>query len=42
MYTSAVVLIQIVSAFYLLKKMDSTNPHIINKMSLTTVAICNI
>lgn len=41
LYVSAVVLIQIVSVYILLKKID-TNPGVVNKMSLTTIAMCNI
>ena len=42
MYTSFVVLIQIISAYFLLKKIDTTHPNIVNKISLTAMAICNI
>lgn len=35
-------MIQIISAYFLLKKIDVINPNIVNKISLTTMAICNI
>lgn len=42
MYVSAAVLIQIICAYLLVKKIDNNNPSLVNKMSLTTVAVCNI
>lgn len=41
-YVSAVVTIQILSAYVLLSRIETTNPNIANKLSLTTAAICNI
>lgn len=40
--TSAVVGLQILSAHFLLKRAETSNPNLISKLSLTTVAICNI
>lgn len=41
LYVSAAIIIQIASLYLLLKKID-TNPGVVNKISLTTIAMCNI
>ena len=41
-YVSLVVAIQIASLFVLVQRIDTNAPNIANKISLTTVATCNI
>lgn len=42
LYMTVVICIQISCAYLLLKKIDTTNPNIVNKISLSTMAMCNI
>ena len=41
-YVSLVVAIQVVSLLVLLKRIEGVAPNVANKLSLTTVAVCNI
>ena len=42
LYVTLVVSIQVSSAYLLLKKIETTHPNIVNKISLSTMAVCNI
>jgi hypothetical protein len=42
LYVTAVVMGQALAAFFLLKQIDGPNPNISNKLSLATIAFCNI
>ena len=42
MYTTVIVTCQIVFLWRLIIKIDVDAPHIANKISLTTVSLCNI
>lgn len=41
-YVSFVVALQVVSLLMLLKRIEGVAPNVANKLSLTTVAVCNI